>query len=168
QSARVEDYRRDWTGQADMPFAKETFGAVIAAPLIFADEVMGVLVVIEGPQGRRFDREDVRLVDLLGPQAAVAITNSRLFERQRGLTDELEAAKNQLETVLTSTENPVIALNRRMEVIFVNPAAEMLFDTTSLRGRPLVDIVPAGMLPKNALKVFWALRRHGVYVYEVS
>src|SRR5581483_8227855 len=80
QSARVEDYRRDWTGQADMPFAKETFGAVIAAPLIFADEVMGVLVVIEGPQGRRFDREDVRLVDLLGPQAAVAITNSRLFE----------------------------------------------------------------------------------------
>src|SRR5207237_1541012 len=114
QSYRVEDYRRDWTGQADMPYAKEAFGSVIAAPLIFGEEVMGILVVIQGQQGRRFDREDVRLLDLLGPQAAVAITNSRLFERQRGLTEELEAAKNQLETVLTSTENPVIALNRRL------------------------------------------------------
>jgi signal transduction histidine kinase len=168
QSARVEDYRRDWTGQADMPFAKETFGAVIAAPLIFADEVMGVLVVIEGPQGRRFDREDVRLVDLLGPQAAVAITNSRLFERQRGLTDELEAAKNQLETVLTSTENPVIALNRRCEIIFANPAAAELFDNPSLTGRRIREIAPTSILPTNPGLALRELNQRRVYIYEVT
>ncbi len=168
QSARVEDYRRDWTGQADMPFAKETFGAVIAAPLIFADEVMGVLVVIEGPQGRRFDREDVRLVDLLGPQAAVAITNSRLFERQRGLTDELEAAKNQLETVLTSTENPVIALNRRCEIIFANPAAAELFDNQSLTGRRIREIAPTSILPTNPGLALRELNQRRVYIYEVT
>jgi signal transduction histidine kinase len=168
QSARVEDYRRDWTGQADMPFAKETFGAVIAAPLIFADEVMGVLVVIEGPQGRRFDREDVRLVDLLGPQAAVAITNSRLFERQRGLTDELEAAKNQLETVLTSTENPVIALNRRCEIIFANPAAAELFDSQSLTGRRIREIAPTSILPTNPGLALRELNQRRVYIYEVT
>src|SRR5581483_9829530 len=163
QSARVEDYRRDWTGQADMPFAKETFGAVIAAPLIFADEVMGVLVVIEGPQGRRFDR-----VDLLGPQAAVAITNSRLFERQRGLTDELEAAKNQLETVLTSTENPVIALNRRCEIIFANPAAAELFDNQSLTGRRIREIAPTSILPTNPGLALRELNQRRVYIYEVT
>jgi signal transduction histidine kinase len=168
QSARVEDYRRDWTGQADMPFAKEAFGAVIAAPLIFADEVMGVLVVIEGPQGRRFDREDVRLVDLLGPQAAVAITNSRLFERQRGLTDELEAAKNQLETVLTSTENPVMALNRRCEIIFANPAAAELFDNQSLTGRRIREIAPTSILPTNAGLALRELNQRRVYIYEVT
>jgi signal transduction histidine kinase len=92
QSIRVEDYRRDWTGETDMPYAREAFGAVVGVPLMFAGEVMGVLVVIAGVHGKRFDRDDARLLELLGPQAAVAITNSRLFERQRALTEELEAA----------------------------------------------------------------------------
>jgi signal transduction histidine kinase len=168
QSARVEDYRRDWTGQPDMPFAKESFGAVLAAPLVFADEVVGVLVVIEGPQGKRFDREDMRLVDLLGPQAAVAITNSRLFERQRALTDELEAAKNQLETVLTSTENPVIALNRRLEIIFANPAAVALFEGHSLSGRSIHDIVPAVAMPPNLYQALHDLYHRRTYIYELA
>ncbi len=168
QSARLEDYRRDWTGQPDMPFAKTSFGAVLAAPLVFADEVVGVLVVIEGPQGKRFDREDMRLVDLLGPQAAVAITNSRLFERQRALTDELEAAKNQLETVLTSTENPVIALNRRLEVIFANPAAVALFEDQPLSGRSIHDIVPAAAMPSNLYQAVRDLYHKRTYIYELT
>ena len=168
QSARLEDYRRDWTGQPDMPFAKTSFGAVLAAPLIFADEVVGVLVVIEGPQGKRFDREDMRLVDLLGPQAAVAITNSRLFERQRALTDELEAAKNQLETVLTSTENPVIALNRHLEVIFANPAAVALFEDQPLSGRSIHDIVPAAAMPPNLYQAVRDLYHKRTYIYELT
>jgi two-component system, OmpR family, phosphate regulon sensor histidine kinase PhoR len=166
QSYRVGDYRRDWAGVPDMPYAKQAFGSVIAAPLIFGDEVMGVLVVIQGQQGRRFDREDVRLLDLLGPQAAVAIANSRLFERQRGLTDELEAAKNQLETVLTSTENPVIALNRRLEIIFANPAAAELFGDQPLSGRPIREIVPAHLLPSNPGKTLRELRRRRAFIYE--
>jgi signal transduction histidine kinase len=168
QSARVEDYRRDWTGQPDMPFAKTSFGAVLAAPLVFADEVVGVLVVIEGPQGKRFDREDMRLVDLLGPQAAVAITNSRLFERQRALTKELEAAKNQLETVLTSTVNPVIALNRRLEVIFANPAAVALFEDQPLSGRSIHDIVPAAAMPPSLYQAVRDLYHKRTYIYELT
>ncbi|MCC6976145.1 MAG: GAF domain-containing sensor histidine kinase [Anaerolineae bacterium] len=142
QSARIEDYHRDWTGTPDMPYAQESFGAVIAAPLIFADEVMGVLMVIEGVSGRRFDKDDVRLLDLLSPQAAVAITNSRLFERQRALTEELETAKNQLEAVLTSTENPVMALDHTMCIIFANPAADALFEDGRASGKMFRDIAP--------------------------
>jgi two-component system, OmpR family, phosphate regulon sensor histidine kinase PhoR len=167
QSYRVEDYRRDWTGLADMPYAKQAFGSVSAAPLIFGDEVMGVLVVIQGQQGRRFDREDVALLDLLGPQAAVAIANSRLFERQRSLTEELEAAKNQLETVLTSTENPVIALNRRLEIIFANPAAAELVGNQPLSGRPIREIVPAHLLPPNPGRTLRELRRKRAFNYEL-
>ncbi|HVO41792.1 MAG TPA: GAF domain-containing sensor histidine kinase, partial [Aggregatilineales bacterium] len=165
---RLENYRRDWRGLPDMPYARESFGSVVAAPLIFADEVMGVLIVVVSPYGKRFDADDMQMLDLLAPQAAVAITNSRLFERQHDLTGELESAKNQLETVLSSTESPVIALNRRFEVIFANPAAEKLFDTASLRGRFLGDIVPASMLPRKASRVLRELRRSGVYVYDVT
>jgi two-component system, OmpR family, phosphate regulon sensor histidine kinase PhoR len=168
QVIRVDDYRRDWDGVQDMPFAKQSFGAVIAAPLVFAGEVMGVLVVVEGPQGRRFDREDMRLVDLLGPQAAVAITNSRLFERQQALTGELEAAKTQLETVLTSTENPVIAVNRRLQIIFANPAAAQLFDQWDLSGRSVRDLTPHNLLPLHPTQALRELRRKRVFVYELT
>jgi signal transduction histidine kinase len=165
---RLENYKRDWHGLPDTPFAKQAFGSTIAVPLIFADEVMGVLLVVVSPYGKRFDQDDMQMLDLLGPQAAVAITNSRLYGRQHALTTELESAKNQLETVLTSTENPVIALNRKLAVIFANPAAETLFDTASLRGKSLRDIVPMTMLPHKPLLVLRSLHRNGAYVYEVK
>ena len=168
QSTRIEDYRRDWAGQPDMPYAKEVFGAVVAAPLVFADEVMGVLMVIEGPQGKRFDREDVRLLELLGPQAAVAITNSRLFERQHALTGELEAANDKLENVLTSTENPVLALNSHFEIIFANPAATRLLNYGTVTNRSIRDIAPLNTLPPKPLQALHELRHKRALSYEVS
>ncbi len=168
QSIHLENYSRDWTARADMPYAKESFGSVIAVPLIFADEIVGVLEVIEGQLGKRFDVEDVRLLDLLGPQAAVAITNSRLFDGQRALTTELEAAKNQLETVLTSTENPVVALNRRLEVIFANPAAVELTACGPLTGRVIQDVLPPGAMPPDLKQAVRDLYRRHVYTYELA
>jgi signal transduction histidine kinase len=168
QSYRVESYRRDWSGQPDMPFACESFGAVVAAPLIFGDEVMGVLFVVEGIHGKRFDRDDMRLLELLGPQAAVAITNSRLFERQRSLTEELESAKNQLETLLASTDNPVVALDRKLSLIFANPAAAALSEGTLRAGDSLREMAPSAVLPPNPVQTLRHLLRNGAYTYEIN
>jgi signal transduction histidine kinase len=164
---RIEDYRRDWKGAADTPFAKQSFGSVVAAPLIFADEVMGVLFVAVGSNGKRFDRDELRLLELLGPQAAVAITNSRLFERQSALTGELESAKNQMETLLASTENPVIALNRRFEVIFANAAAVALFGGWLSTGQSIRNLAPPSTMPGDPLQALRELHRRGAYTYEL-
>jgi len=123
RARRVDNYRRDWKGADDLPLARETFGAVVSVPLMFANEVAGVLLAVHGRQGRLFNRDDLHLLQLLGPQAAVAITNSRLFEAERKLSGDLAAAKGQLEAVLTSTENPVVAVDRQLRIIFANPAA---------------------------------------------
>ncbi len=167
QSMRVEDYRRDWKGVPDTPFAKQSFGSVVAAPLIFADEVMGVLFVAVGSNGKRFDRDELRLLELLGPQAAVAITNSRLFERQSALTGELESAKNQMETLLASTENPVIALNRRFEIIFANPAAVALFGGWLSTGQSIRNLAPPSTMPGDPVQALRELHRRGAYTYEL-
>ena len=169
RARRLDHYGRDWTGTPDLPLARETFGAVLCVPLVFGGEVVGVLLVVQGQQGRLFDAEDLRLLELLGPQAAVAITNSRLFEAERELLTDLGVAKRQLEAVLTSTENPVIALDRRLRILFTNPAANALLQTrTDPIGGLLTDYVPRQFLPANARAALRNLRNRRVHVYEVE
>lgn len=96
QTQQVESYRRDWHGAPDIPYAKEGFGAAVAVPLLLDQAVQGVLLVVAGMDSKRFDRDDLHLLGLLSPQAAVAIANSRNYEAQRQLAEELTEATNQL------------------------------------------------------------------------
>lgn len=169
QSIYLENYGRDWRGEPDLPLSSETFGSVISVPLIYGNDAIGVLMVIAGRQGSMFRREDVRPLELLGAQAAVAIAHSHSFEEQNALTRQVEAARSQLETVLTSTENPVIAIDRHLHLIFTNSAAERLLAMTAeQKKQPVVDILPESVLPSNYYEVLQQLKRKGSYIYEVS
>ncbi len=169
QSIHVESYPRDWRGKVDLPLAQETFGSVICVPLIYGGEVIGALMVIAGQQGRLFNPNDVYLLELLGSQAAVAIAHSQLFADQREAMRQAAAARSQLETVLIGTENPVIAVDRQLRLIFANPAAEALFSMQDhMRERLITDIFPANTLPSNYQDVLSDLRRNRTHVYEVS
>ncbi|MBN1287442.1 MAG: GAF domain-containing protein [Anaerolineae bacterium] len=170
RSMNIEDYG-NWKGRPDMPLAVETFGPLVAVPLVYGDAVVGVLEVIQGQMGRGFNDEDVRLLELLAPQAAVAIANGRLFEQQRALADELVAAKNQLETVLASTENPVVAVDRRLKILLANPAAREAFlpnPAAPVAGRHVTEVAAPGLLPSHPKKALRDLRRDRVHVYELS
>lgn len=168
RSLHIDDFRT-WQGEPDLPLARETFGALMGVPLIYGEEVVGVLEVIEGRLEHIFDDEDLRLMELLAPQAAVAIANSRLFESQRALAAELSAAKSQLETVLTSTENPVVAVDRQLRILMANPAACALLPDPAVPvvGRRLTDLGGPGFLPPDVRAAVRALRRERAYVYEV-
>jgi signal transduction histidine kinase len=127
QTIHLENYDRDWKRVVDLPLARETFGSVISIPLIYGDATIGVLMVIASKQGRLFQKEDANLLELLGSQAAVAVAHSHFFAEQNELTKQVEAARSQLEAVLTSTENPVIAVDRKLKIIFANEASKVLF-----------------------------------------
>jgi two-component system, OmpR family, phosphate regulon sensor histidine kinase PhoR len=162
----LENYRRDWTGSDDFSLARDTFGSVIASPLIYGDAIIGVLMVIAGWQGRLFDSHDVYLLELLSAQAAVAISHSQFFKEQQQLTRQVEAARSQLEAVLTSTENPVIAVDRELKLIFSNPAAQSLFSVA--KGAAVMDALPQHLFPKSPGQVMRDILRKGGYVYEVA
>jgi len=55
------------------------FKAYVGLPLLAGDELIGTLVLIHDRTGA-FDEEDLRLLDGLAGQAAVAIRNAQLFE----------------------------------------------------------------------------------------
>jgi len=168
-SIRVDDYAHDWHQEPDLPLARETFGSLICVPLIYGGSVIGVLMVVAGKHGRLFLREHVHLLELLGAQAAVAIAHSQLFAEQRNLTQQVEAARSQLETVLISTENPVIAVDRRFRLIFANPASHELFSMDrDAEGKRVTEILPSVALPPDYRAALRDLRRTRAHVYEIT
>ncbi len=169
RSIYLENYGRDWKHEVDLPLARETFGSVICVPLVYSAETIGVLMVIAGLSGRLFKREDVQLLELLGAQAAVAIAHSRLFAEQENLARQVEASRSQLETVLISTENPVIAVDRRMRLIFANPAARYLLQPEQMVvNRSITRSVPSSMLPPDVNRARQDLRQNRVHIYEIA
>ncbi len=168
QAMHLEDYRRDWRGAPDLPVARETFGSVIAAPLTYGQEVIGALMVIAARDGRLFDKDDVHLLELLGAQAAVAISNSHLFEEQNALAAQVEASRSQLETVLTSTLNPVIAVSRTLSIVFANRAARDLLGSQPTDLRSVLWNQTNSLLTESPLIILRKLRRQQAYTCEIA
>jgi signal transduction histidine kinase len=170
QSILLDNYAREWRGDDDLPFARETFGSVICTPLIHGGESIGALMVVAAQRhGRLFWNEDVYMLELLGAQASVAIVHNRLFKEQAELTQQVEVARNQLGAVLDSTESPVLAVDRRFRLIFANPAAKALFsfDEAGI-GQLIQGLVPPEVLPQKYVSVMRYLSRAQAYTYEVT
>lgn len=167
QTIHLENYERDWKDIVDLPLARETFGSVISIPLIYGGETIGVLMVIASKQGRLFKKEDASLLELLGSQAAVAVAHSHFFAEQNELTKQVEAARNQLEAVLTSTENPVIAVDRKFNLIFANEASKLL-----LKESPIKDLIAKTLsqekLPTKYKDIVRELHKNRSYTREIE
>lgn len=164
----LENYERDWQGEEDLPLARETFGSVICVPLIYDMTVLGVVLVISGRQSRKLERADADLLELLATQAAVAITYGMLFDEQRFLTEQLAIAHDQLRTVMNSTDNPVLAIDRDLRVIFSNAAANDLFDLEATTDPYAPDVLPRKAFPSNVFQAFREIQTEGTLRYEVE
>jgi two-component system, OmpR family, phosphate regulon sensor histidine kinase PhoR len=162
QSIYLENYSRDWTGIEDLPLARQTFGSVICVPLNYGTQVIGTVMVIAGKQGRLFNQDDVHQLERLCAQASVAIAHSRLFR-------QVEEARNQLETLLISTDNPVLAIDRHFTLIFANPAAYKVFKFDQDKLKERIDrILPLSALPANRREALRTIRDTKGYTYEIS
>lgn len=163
----VENYRRDWRFEPDLPLADHAFGSFTAVPLTYQGSVAGVLFVVSGHQGRMFRSDDVFRLELLAPQAAVAIAYSALLDQQQRLLRQIEANSAQLESLLLSTENPVIAVDRRLNVLFANPAALNLLDVEQDTDVSRIRI-PAQYFPPSLKALARDLQLFKVHEYEIG
>ncbi len=117
----IENYRRDWVGGDDLPYAQDTFGSVIAVPLEYSNEVIGAILVIAGQHSHLLNQDQAFDLEHIAAQAAVAIGHGRLFEA-------VTSARKQMETVLESTDNLIVAFDRQLALIFINSAARKVFN----------------------------------------
>ena len=75
----------------------ETLNASLMVPLVFQDEVIGLLNLGEKKSGKFYNREDIDLLRTLANQGAVAIENARLFQEnieKSRMEEELKIAHN--------------------------------------------------------------------------
>lgn len=67
-------------GLASLPAGAPT--SVLSVPLVWLDEVLGLMVLTEAGRERRFTPEEVRMATVIGEQAAASLNNARLHRRE--------------------------------------------------------------------------------------
>ncbi|MCX6363088.1 MAG: sensor domain-containing diguanylate cyclase [Actinobacteria bacterium] len=65
--------------------------SVLSVPLVFQDDVIGALTLVETRAPRRFSPDDLRLLEILAVPAAVAVYNARMFRREAEQNRRLQA-----------------------------------------------------------------------------
>jgi len=130
----IPDYR-EWSGRSAQ-YAAVDFHAVMVAPLLIGGHLVGAIAFMDKDPARQFGTEDLRLLNLFAPQAAIAIENARLFtaaQHQRQYFQELV------------DNNPVaiVTLNEHHDVVSCNPSFEKLYGYTQVEvvGRNLDDLI---------------------------
>ncbi len=81
---------QEWAGRSQK-YANDQVQTVLAAPLQIGERLVGVIAVVESNADRQFGEEELRLIELFAPQAAVAIENARLFESEHRRAEEQRA-----------------------------------------------------------------------------
>jgi PAS domain S-box-containing protein len=100
--------------------------SLIAIALRHENRFYGVLWAAYNQQ-RIFSEADIRFISTLASQAALAVTNIRLFMT-------VEVSRRQLEAILNSTPDPVLVTDASNRMILANPAAGNVFGITIRRG----------------------------------
>ena len=101
--------------------------ATLSVPLVFQDEVVGVIDVAESRYPRTFTDTEVRLVTAIAAQAAAAVHNARLFDESLQRNEELAAILGAAETLTSagSLEAVLDALAKHLRIAVGTRTAEV-------------------------------------------
>lgn len=142
----VVDQSGQWEGSL-LEFEAHKFTTVAQVPMLYRDELIGVLGVAETGSGRKFDQSEIRLMKLSAGAAAGAIKNTRLSEETHRRIQELEAI-NAVSTALriaqTLDEMLPVLLEKTMSVVNASLGSLWLYDTVD---NSLHQVVSNGIPP---------------------
>ena len=78
--------------------------SAFSVPLVFQDEVVGALTLIETRAPRRFGAEDLRLLELMAVPAAVAVHTARMYRREAEQNRRLQALLSASRAMTTTVD----------------------------------------------------------------
>lgn len=126
----VNDYHA-WEGRSPQ-YEGIPFRAILQVPMLYAGELIGVLVVHEMAESeRKFTEADAHLLSLFAGQAASAVHNTRLFNETRRRSEEMAALEHisaALRVVQTLDEMLPHLLDETLAVLATDAGAIWLYD----------------------------------------
>ena len=149
--ARVNDASKDgrFTGAIDNITGFET-KSILCVPVMLADEIIGVIEVLNKSDGTGFSARDEELLSVLTGQAAVAVENARFAtEQQNFFNHVIEILVEAVESTLLVPEGHCwrvaklsTAIGRRMEM--KDQALEDLYYAAALHDLGMLKLVEGG------------------------
>jgi PAS domain S-box-containing protein len=114
----IRDYDT-WSGKPTV-YSDVTIWSVMAAPLLIGKTLVGAMASVHSDPKRVFGQDDLRLLNLFTPQAAVAIQNARLY-------NDAQRQKQYFEAVVLNSPVAIVTLDLKGVITSFNPAFEKLF-----------------------------------------
>lgn len=123
------------SGSLDITALPPYIRAIVALPLR-SDTFFHGILWLGYDHEHVFEQSEMTFLSTLASQAAIAISNARLFT-------EAEEGRRKLEAVLASTADGMIVTDNQGKIILVNPAAEQYFGIRSdhARGHKATEII---------------------------
>ncbi|MBN1459866.1 MAG: CHASE2 domain-containing protein, partial [Armatimonadetes bacterium] len=129
--------------------------SVAYAPLAHRGKVMGVMEAVRGVEQRSFEPRDLRILEALATEAAVALENVALYEKLEGRVEianrkllsafqELKQERDRISAIVSNMADGVILSDERQRIVFMNPAAEAMFGVKAdgVEGHGLAEVLP--------------------------
>jgi PAS domain S-box-containing protein len=118
--------------------------SIICVPLVFKEQVTGVLYADNRHMPDLFGERETSLLMAFANQAAIAIENARLYDRVRRALVEITEIKELMDNVLASIASGVITTDYNSNIITYNPAAERILGVPydQALGQPLQTVLP--------------------------
>ncbi len=123
---------QEWTGRSEN-YAQDSVQSVVVAPLLIGKRLVGAIAAVHADTSREFTKDDLTLLELFAPQAAIAIENARLYaESQRYFQD-----------LVLNNPVAIVNLDTSSTITSCNPAFERMFGYTNAEvvGRNLDELV---------------------------
>jgi PAS domain S-box-containing protein len=114
----IPDYRT-WDGRSDQ-YTEIDARAAVVVPLLMGGRPVGAINVWHEDPSRHFDDADLRLLNLFGQQAAIAIANARLYDSAR-------REREYLRSVMGNSPVAIVTLDLDENIVTANPAFEAMF-----------------------------------------
>ena len=126
---------QEWAGRSSQ-YTQSTVQSVMATPLVIGSRLVGALASVHSDPGREFGAEDLRLLELFAPEAAIAIENARLFT-------QAEHQKQYFSELVANSPVAIVTLDTAHVVVSCNPAFLALYGYTEAEvlGQQLDDLI---------------------------
>ena len=113
--------------------------SVLCLPIVKGENTEGVIYLDNRTKEGRFTEDDLYFLTIFSNFAAILLNNTSLVEK-------LTVSEKKLETLLESVSDPIITMDEKGVITFINNAGKEFFgiDAECLTGKPFADFIHPG------------------------